>query len=294
MTNALPLNYQQMAVAKTNANAISAATTPVNSSSTMTDRPQVQIPQVTVGGTAPDIQLPNGDSTCISPNPVTSPADSVLSPSSSLSGNNKLDAQMSPRHSGGSSMGSLTTTGMNASAGSNPGNQSLGSKICATPCYYRTMPDNKIQVIYPDSNRIFQYTYSRTLPPPNKKSSTQIIQQVQPDGTLSEEKLYFFDPIQLTEAGQNESQSQPTPMGVADMQGAPNRPQRSQSLGRSRSDGASMEQLSRDRYFNNSQGVPIDPQVVYQQYAYTRDANESAGWLNRKKHTVKGLVKLTK
>ena len=28
----------------------------------------------------------------------------------------------------------------------------------------------------------------------------QLIQQVQPDGKLSEEKLYFFDPVQLDEA----------------------------------------------------------------------------------------------
>ena len=54
--------------------------------------------------------------------------------------------------------------------------------------------------MYPDSNQVFQFSYSKTVPPMSKKSSMQLIQQVQPDGKLSEEKLYFFDPIQLDEA----------------------------------------------------------------------------------------------
>merc|ERR550532_3452554 len=74
------------------------------------------------------------------------------------------------------------------------------TRLSAVPCYYRTLPDNKIQVMYPDSNQVFQFSYSKTVPPISKKSSMQLIQQVQPDGKLSEEKLYFFDPIQLDEA----------------------------------------------------------------------------------------------
>ena len=170
----------------------------------------------------------NAGDVCTSPNSVTSPAE-ALSPSSSLSGNNKMESQFSPRHSGGSSLGSIAAN----SAGPNA---HMGSKICATPCYYRTMPGNKIQVIYPDSNRIFQYTYSRTLPPPNKKSSTQIIQQVQPDGTLSEEKLYFFDPIQLTDTADTASQM---PTAVSAHQLASDR-NPAGNLERSRSDGSSL------------------------------------------------------
>ena len=74
------------------------------------------------------------------------------------------------------------------------------TRLSAVPCYYRTLPDNKIQVMYPDSNQVFQFSYSKTVPPISKKSSMQLIQQVQPDGKLSEEKLYFFDPVQLDEA----------------------------------------------------------------------------------------------
>ena len=74
------------------------------------------------------------------------------------------------------------------------------TRLSAVPCYYRTLPDNKIQVMYPDSNQVFLFSYSKTVPPISKKSSMQLIQQVQPDGKLSEEKLYFFDPIQLDEA----------------------------------------------------------------------------------------------
>lgn len=241
--------------------------------------------------TAP-VPLNAGD-VCTSPNSVTSPAE-ALSPSSSLSGNNKMESQFSPRHSGGSSLGSIA-------ANSAAPNNHMGSKICATPCYYRTMPGNKIQVIYPDSNRIFQYTYSRTLPPPNKKSSTQIIQQVQPDGTLSEEKLYFFDPIQLTESETGQMPGQ-MPSTVSAHQIASDR--HPGNLERSRSDGSSLNATS-------TQPPPhhhLSPQQQHalmmmgatgsefynpHQYSMMQTADDS-GWLNRKKHTMKGLVKLTK
>ena len=227
----------------------------------------------------------NAVDVCTSPNSVTSPGE-ALSPSSSLSNNNKMESQFSPRHSGGSSLGSIAAN----SAGPN---NHMGSKICATPCYYRTMPGNKIQVIYPDSNRIFQYTYSRTLPPPNKKSSTQIIQQVQPDGTLSEEKLYFFDPIQLTETDAGGQM----PSTVSAHQLASDR--HPVNLERSRSDGSSLNSTAMQHLSPQQQHALMMMGATgaefYNPHQYSMmQGGDDSGWLTRKKHTMKGLVKLTK